>query len=281
MSKKSIFNRISLEQSKDKSQNKKPSNVFNRPKREKRSLPKLFQIKQDGVDTEALNIVIKLAMGILTVGLILVIGYFLGQVLEPLGRLLVITVPFIVAIVLAWVIQPVYIFLKDRIGRDYVASALSALFVVLIIFTLVTGIALILGTTVTNEVNLVIRDNDLIVSCIQEEGPCNYLTNLLGTPGQARINDVDANVVGILGIADSDLQSIITAIVLQLTNWLYYLIIMVTTIIYILPIMPRVSNAIKGSVPKKYRETFGGYLLFLIEVIEPSTYVGVPIVKVK
>jgi len=64
-------------------------------------------------------------------------------------------------------------------------------------------------------------------------------------------------LVGILGIADSDLQSIITAIVLQLTNWLYYLIIMVTTIIYILPIMPRVSNAIKSSVPKKYRETFG------------------------
>jgi predicted PurR-regulated permease PerM len=115
---------------------------------------------------------------------------------------------------------------------------------------------------VTNEVNLVIRDNDLIVSCIQEEGPCNYLTNLLGTPGQARINDVDANLVGILGIADSDLQSNITAIVLQLTNWLYYLIIMVTTIIYILPIMPRVSNAIKGSVPKKYRETFGDIYYF-------------------
>jgi predicted PurR-regulated permease PerM len=243
---------------KDSDQHKRLS----RPKREKRSLPKIFQIKQDGVDTEALNIVIKLAMGILTVGLILVIGYFFGQVLDPLGRLLVITVPFIVAVVLAWVIQPLYFFLKHRLGRDYVASALSALFVVIIIVTLVTGIALILGTTVTNEVNLVIRDNDLIVSCIQEEGPCNYLTNLLGTPGQARINDVDANLVGILGIADSDLQSIITAIVLQLTNWLYYLIIMVTTIIYILPIMPRVSNAIKGSVPKKYRETFGDIYYF-------------------
>jgi hypothetical protein len=44
--------------------------------------------------------------------------------------------------------------LKDRIGRDYVASSLSALFVVLILFTLVTGIALILGTTFTNEVHL-------------------------------------------------------------------------------------------------------------------------------
>jgi predicted PurR-regulated permease PerM len=228
-----------------------------RPKREKRSLPKIFQIKKDGVYTEALNIVIKLSMGTLTIGLIVAIGFFLGQVLEPLGRLLVITVPFIVAIVLAWVIQPVYIFIKDRIGRDYVASALSAPFVVLIIITLVTGIALILGTTVTNEVNLVIRDNDIIVSCIKEERLCNYLTNLLGTPGKALINDVDANLVGILGIADSDLQSIITAIVLQLTNWLYYLIIVVTTIIYILPIMPRVSNAKKGSVPKKYRETFG------------------------
>jgi len=41
------------------------------------------------------------------------IGFFLGQVLEPMGRLLVITVSFIVAIVLAWVIQPVFIFLKD------------------------------------------------------------------------------------------------------------------------------------------------------------------------
>ena len=77
-------------------------------------MPKIFQIKQDGVDVEALNVVIKLAMWILTVGLILVIGYFLGQVLEPLGRLLVITVTFIVAIVLAWVIQPLYIFLNDR-----------------------------------------------------------------------------------------------------------------------------------------------------------------------
>ena len=236
---------------------KKDDNKPTRPKREKRSLPKIFQIKQDGVDTEALNIVIKLAMGILTVGLILVIGYFLGQVLEPLGTLLVITVPFIVAIVLAWVIQPLYIFLKDKMGREYVASAISAIVVVLIFFTLITGIALIVGTTITSEVDLVIRDNDLLITCIHEEGPCNYLTNALGDPGQARIANVDENIVGILGIANTDLNSIITAIVLQLTSWLYYLIIVVTTIIYILPIMPRVSNAIKGSVPKKYRETFG------------------------
>ena len=239
------------------SKQKKEDNKPPRPKREKRSLPKIFQIKQDGVDAEALNIVIKLAMGILTIGLILAIGFFLGQVLEPLGTLLVITVPFIVAIVLAWVIQPLYIFLKDRMGREYVASAFSALVVVIILFTLITGIALILGTTITGEVNLVIRDNDLLITCINEEGPCNYLTTTLGDPGQARIANVDQNIVGILGIADSDLNSIITAIVLQLTNWLYYLIIMVTTIIYILPIMPRVSNAIKSSVPKKYRETFG------------------------
>ena len=236
---------------------KKDDNKPTRPKREKRSLPKIFQIKQDGVDTEALNIVIKLAMGILTVGLILVIGYFLGQVLEPLGTFLVITIPFIVAIVLAWVIQPLYIFLKDKMGREYVASAISAIVVVLIFFTLITGIALIVGTTITSEVDLVIRDNDLLITCIHEEGPCNYLTNALGDPGQARIANVDENIVGILGIANTDLNSIITAIVLQLTSWLYYLIIVVTTIIYILPIMPRVSNAIKGSVPKKYRETFG------------------------
>ena len=239
------------------SKQKKEDNKPPRPKREKRSLPKIFQIKQDGVDAEALNIVIKLAMGILTIGLILAIGFFLGQVLEPLGTLFVITVPFIVAIVLAWVIQPLYIFLKDRMGREYVASAFSALVVVIILFTLITGIALILGTTITSEVDLVIRDNDLLITCINEEGPCNYLTTTLGDPGQARIANVDQNIVGILGIADTDLNSIITAIVLQLTNWLYYLIIMVTTIIYILPIMPRVSNAIKNSVPKKYRETFG------------------------
>ena len=239
------------------SKQKKEDNKPPRPKREKRSLPKIFQIKQDGVDAEALNIVIKLAMGILSIGLILALGFFLGLGLEPLGTLLVITVPFIVAIVLAWVIQPLYIFLKDRMGREYVASTLSALFVVIILFTLITGIALILGTTVTSEVDLVIRDNDLLITCINEEGPCNYLTTTLGDPGQARIANVDQNIVGILGIADTDLNSIITAIVLQLTNWLYYLIIMVTTIIYILPIMPRVSNAIKGSVPKKYRETFG------------------------
>lgn len=220
-------------------------------------MPKIFQIRQDGVYTEALNIVIKLAMGILTVGLILVIGYFLGQVLVPLGTLLVITVPFIVAIVLAWVIQPLYIFLKDKMGREYVASAISALVVVVILFTLITGIALIVGTTITSEVDLVIRDNDLLITCIHEEGPCNYLTNALGDPGQARIANVNENIVGILGIANTDLNSIITAIVLQLTSLLHYLIIMVTTIIYILPIMPRVSNAIKGSVPKKYRETIG------------------------
>jgi hypothetical protein len=39
------------------------------PNGEKRSLPKISQIKQKCVDSEALKIVIKLAMGILTVGL--------------------------------------------------------------------------------------------------------------------------------------------------------------------------------------------------------------------
>jgi hypothetical protein len=37
---------------------------------------------------------------------------------------------------------------------------------------------------------------------------------------------------------------------------MYYLIIMVTTIIYVLPIMPRASSAIKLAIPKAYRETF-------------------------
>lgn len=234
---------------------KKTSHIVQNEKKE--ACQKIFQIKQEGVDTEALNIVIKLAMGILTVGLILVIGFFLGQVLEPLGTLLVITVLFIVAIVLAWVIQPLYIFLKDRVKIEYVASAISALVVVIILFTLIAGIALILGINITSEVDLLICDNDLLITCIQEEDSCHYLTNALGDPGQARIANVDENILVILGIADTDLNSIITAIVIQLTSWLYYLIIMVTTIIYILPIMPRVSNAIKGSVPKKYRETFG------------------------
>lgn len=52
-------------------------------------------------------------MGILIIELILAIEFLLGQVLEPLGTLLVITVTFIKAIVLAWVIQPLYIFLKE------------------------------------------------------------------------------------------------------------------------------------------------------------------------
>lgn len=228
-----------------------------RPKREKRNLPKIFQIKQDGVYAEALNILIKLAMGILTIGLILAISFFLGQVLEPLGTLLVITVPFIVAIVLAWVIQPLYIFLKVRMGRDYVASAFSALVLVIILFALISGIALILLTTITSDVDLVIRDNDILITCINEEGPCIYFTTTLGDSGQARIANDDQNIAGILGTADTDLNSIITAIVLQLTNWLCYLIIMVTTNIYILLITPLVSNAIKSNFSKEYHESFG------------------------
>ncbi len=251
---------------KDKTTNKSPlkrvkkpkpkSRITERPKREKRNFPKLFQVKKDGLDTESINIVIKLAMGILSVGLVLALGYFLGQVLGPLGRILSIAIPFIVAIVLAWIIQPFYLFLKERIKRAYVASTLSSLTILLIFGILVTGIALILGTTVTNEVNLAIRSNDLVVTCIEDAGPCNYITTLIGTPNQATIRDVDANLVGLLGIAGDDVQSIITGILLTLSSWLYYLIIMVTTIIYVLPIMHRASSAIKQAVPKAYRETF-------------------------
>lgn len=97
-----------------------------------------------------------------------------------------------------------------------------------------------------HEVDLVICGYDLLISCINEEGPCNNLTTTLGDSGQARIANVNQNIVWILGIADTDLNSIITAIVLQLTNWLYHLIIIGTTIIYILPIMPRISNVIKA-----------------------------------
>ena len=125
------------------------------------------------------------------------------------------------------------------------------------------GSALILGTASTNEINIVIRDNDLLFSCIQEGEPCTYLTDLLGTPGQARINDDDANLVDNLGFSDYDLQSIITAVILQLTNRLYYLIIMVITIIYILPIMPRVSNVIKGSVKKNFVRPFVTFTILL------------------
>jgi predicted PurR-regulated permease PerM len=238
---------------------KKPkpkTRILERPKREKRNFPKLFLVKKDGLDTESLNILIKLAMGILTIGLVLVVGYFLSQVLGPLGRVLSIAIPFIIAIVLAWVVQPFYLFLDSKIRRSYVASTISSLTILLIFGTLVTGIALILGTTVTNEVNLTIRSNDLIVTCIQSEGPCNYVTTLIGTPNQATVRNADANLVGLLGIAGDDIQSIVTGILLTVTNWMYYLIIMVTTIIYVLPIMPRASSAIKQAIPKAYRETF-------------------------
>jgi predicted PurR-regulated permease PerM len=240
-------------------QEKKPKpkpRILERPKREKRNFPKFFLVKKDGLDTESLNILIKLAMGILTIGLVLVVGYFLSQVLGPLGRVLSIAIPFIIAIVLAWVVQPFYLFLDSKIRRSYVASTISSLTILLIFGTLVTGIALILGTTVTNEVSLTIRNNDLIVTCIQSEGPCNYVTTLIGTPNQATVRNADANLVGLLGIAGDDIQSIITGILLTVTNWMYYLIIMVTTIIYVLPIMPRASSAIKQAIPKAYRETF-------------------------
>jgi predicted PurR-regulated permease PerM len=105
-------------------------------------------------------------------------------------------------------------------------------------------------------VNLAIRNNDLIVTCIETDGPCNYLTTLIGNPNQATIRDVDANLIGLLGIAGNDIQSIVTGILLAVTSWLYYLIIMVTTIIYVLPIMHRASSAIKQAIPKLYRETF-------------------------
>lgn len=170
---------------------------------------------------------------------------------------MVVTVPFIVAIVLAWVIQPLYFFVKYEMGRKYVASAISALVVLVILSMLITGIAFIVGTTITSEVDLVIRGNDLMTTCIHEEGPRNYLTNALEDSGQARIANVDENIVGILVITNTDLNSNITAIVLQHTSWSYYLIIMVTTVIYILPIVRRVSNVIKSSVLKKYCETFG------------------------
>jgi predicted PurR-regulated permease PerM len=240
-------------------QEKKPkpkTRTLERPKREKRNFPKLFLVKKDGLDTESLNILIKLAMGILTIGLVLVVGYFLSQVLGPLGRVLSIAIPFIIALVLAWVVQPFYLFLDSKIRRAYVASTISTLTILLIFGTLVTGIALILGTTVTNEVSLTIRNNDLIVTCIQSEGPCNYVTTLIGTPNQATVRNADANLVGLLGIAGDDIQSIVTGILLTVTNWMYYLIIMVTTIIYVLPIMPRASSAIKQAIPKAYRETF-------------------------
>jgi len=235
---------------------KSKSRILERPKREKRSFPKLFLVKKDGIDTESINILVKLAMGILSIGLVLALGYFLSQVLGPLGRVLTIAVPFIVAIVLAWVIQPLYLFLEQRVKRPFLASTIASLTILLIFGTLVTGIALILGTTVTNEVNLAIRSNDLIVTCIENDGPCNYLTTLIGTPNQATIRDVDANIVGLLGLAGDDIQSIVTGILLAVTSWLYYLIIMVTTIIYVLPIMHRASAAIKQAIPKLYRETF-------------------------
>jgi len=238
---------------------KKPKSrprILERPKREKRSFPKLFLVKKDGLDTESINILVKLAMGILSIGLVLVLGFFLSQVLGPLGRVLTIAVPFIVAIVLAWVVQPFYLFLEQRVKRPFLASTISSLTILLIFGTLVTGIALILGTTVTNEVNLAIRNNDLIVTCIETAGPCNYLTTLIGNPNQATIRDVDANLIGLLGIAGNDIQSIVTGILLAVTSWIYYLIIMVTTIIYVLPIMHRASSAIKQAIPKLYRETF-------------------------
>jgi predicted PurR-regulated permease PerM len=82
------------------------------------------------------------------------------------------------------------------------------------------------------------------------------VTTLIGTPNQATVRNADANLVGLLGIAGDDIQSIVTGILLTVTNWMYYLIIMVTTIIYVLPIMPRASSAIKQAIPKAYRETF-------------------------
>jgi predicted PurR-regulated permease PerM len=221
-----------------------------------RKYPKILQIKKDGVDAEALNVAIKLAIVILGMALISFLGVFLSTLGGPVLTVLNVAVPFIVAIVLAWLIQPLYIRLSQKIKGKYVASGASVLLLLLVISVMVTGISLMLGTTVTSELSTTISGNDLTVTCLNEESTCTYVTNILGGGNTATISNINETVLDFLGLPSSQLEIVAARLLGIVTNWFYYLLIIVTTMVYMLPMMGKISGSIKKNVPKKYRETF-------------------------
>jgi predicted PurR-regulated permease PerM len=218
--------------------------------------PKILQIKKDSVDAEALNVAIKLAIVILGMALISFLGVFLSTLGGPVIAVLNVAVPFIVAIVLAWLIQPVYIKLSEKIKGRYLASGVSVLILLMVISVMLTGISLMLGTTVTNELSTTIAGNNLTITCLNEESTCTYVTNILGGSNRATITNIDETVLDFLGLPSSQLDIVAARLLGIITNSFYYLLIIVTTIIYMLPMMGKISGSIKKSVPKKYRETF-------------------------
>lgn len=206
----------------------------------RKPLPKLLQIKDDGIDYKFLNIAIRilaLVGGILLFSLLVtLVG---GPLFKAVGRLVTLLMPFILALVISTILYPMV--MKAKLSKKKAAVLIT--FVFIIVFTgMILGTFYVVGNTIQN----------FMVNALSQQSA----GTLTGASEFVFNNLKDLELFG-LRVLQSDMTFNPGFLVQQVQNnytLVYSYVLMLASMFFILPNAPKASAFFKKMIPKKFRE---------------------------
>lgn len=253
--KKKQSNKQNQNNNNNKPKHFKNNNNSNKQNTVKQKIPVLFKIKKDGVDYSALNFVIKMVGFIsVSVGIILLTGMLKEAILDPVKKILSLLSPFLIAIILSYLLHPLYDFFRSRKMKPFTASLLTTLIGVVAISIIIIGIIAAIVNPLSSEVG--IKNGYLF---IKETG--SILAPLLIKFGFDNFIGVE-NGIDILELVANDQY---TALLGSGGGTIAKFLIVIPAMLYIMPTFSTLNKNIKKAIPKKFRKTISKYIDIIID----------------
>lgn len=164
--------------------------------------------------------------------------------------------PFVVAWLLAYLLNPIVVFFQTKLRlHNRVASVLATLFTVIAILV---GIGFLVVPMVIGEFNRIVEivHNFSVSSAVAASADAPWYTSLL-----ERVKDVEIDKIinpdewrGLLEGAMTNLWSVLSGSISQILNFVSWLIVIIY-LVFIMIDFDKIGDGFRKLIPQKYRET--------------------------
>lgn len=222
---------------------------------------KLFNVNKDGIDFKVINNAILFLSILASIVLaIFVITLVRDIVISPITKFFSIVAPFIIGIVLAWLLTPIVDTLQEKRGYSRrKASFIVSFLGILLITVLIVGIVYAVSDTLVNFLTggknlfyfLTTSDFDTMVKIIEE--------NINATSNNSSMS-IFITVGEYIGLFANHAGRYVVTIPFDKFNisavfkFLYQYVIIATVAAFLLPEFRGLGKVFKGVIPKKYKD---------------------------
>ncbi len=238
----------------------------------------IFKIEKNRVDFETLNFMLKIGGALLLLILLLVVFILVRDTfLTPFFNLLRIISPFILGIVIAWLLNPVVTKVEKDGNKRRMSRGASSALVTLLIFVLVTlAVGLLVFVTFNQVIGFLTGGKSLMDFASGGSNIIQAIEDNLNNPAEPHtgLYKLIMNFATLVGLItkEGDLYVISTDIFGQVdfgsiasSAWTFFYTFLIAMIVamYTLPSFSNLGYSFKSILPRKYKKT-GGELIDIV-----------------